>query len=36
VYIGLKDRDVQVEIFDPRPDQALAAAIMRGQVRQIK
>jgi hypothetical protein len=36
VYIGLKDKDVQVEIFDPRPDQALASAIMRGQVRQIK
>jgi hypothetical protein len=35
VYIGLKVRDIQVEIFDPRPDQALAAAIMRGQVRQI-
>lgn len=36
VYIGMKDKDIQVEIFDPRPDQALAAAIMRGQVRQIK
>ncbi len=36
VYIGLKDEDIQVEIFDPRPDQALAAAIMRGQVRKIK
>ena len=36
VYIGLKDKDIQVEIFDPRPDQALASAIMRGQVRQIK
>lgn len=36
VYIGLKVKDIQVEIFDPRPDQALAAAIMRGQVRQIK
>ncbi len=36
VYIGMKDKDIQVEIFDPRSDQALAAAIMRGQVRQIK
>jgi hypothetical protein len=36
VYIGIKDKDIQVEIFDPRPDQALAAAIMRNQVRQIK
>lgn len=36
VYIGMKDKDIQVEIFDPRPDQALASAIMRSQVRQIK
>lgn len=36
VYIGLKDKNIQVEIFDPRPDQALASAIMRGQVQQIK
>lgn len=36
VYIGIKDKDIQVEIFDPRPDQSLAAAIMRNQVRQIK
>lgn len=36
VYIGIKDKDIQVEIFDPKPDQALAAAIMRSQVRQIK
>ena len=36
VYIGLKDKDIQVEIFDPRPDQALASAIMRNQVQQIK
>jgi hypothetical protein len=35
VYIGLKDKDLQVEIFDPRPDQALASAIMRGEVHQI-
>lgn len=36
VYIGMKDKDIQVEIFDPRPDQALASAIMRNQVQQIK
>jgi hypothetical protein len=35
VYIGMKDRDIQVEVFDPKPDQALAVAIMRAQVRQI-
>lgn len=35
VYIGLKDKDIQVEVFDPRPDQALAVAIMQGRVRQI-
>ncbi len=36
VYIGMKGKDIQVEIFDPRPDQALAAAIMRNQIQQIK
>jgi hypothetical protein len=36
VYIGIKDKDIQVEIFDPRPDQSLASAIMRNQVQQIK
>ncbi|MBI3429800.1 MAG: hypothetical protein HY050_07085 [Actinobacteria bacterium] len=36
VYLGMKGADIQVEIFDPRPDQALAAAIMRGQVQKIK
>lgn len=36
VYIGMKDKDIQVEIFDPRPDQALASAIMRNLVKQIK
>lgn len=35
VYLGIKGQDLQVEIFDPRPDQALAAAIMRGQVQKI-
>ena len=36
VYIGMKDKDIQVEIFDPKPDQAMASAIMSNQVRQIK
>lgn len=36
VYLGIKGEDIQVEIFDPRPDQSLAAAIMRGQVQKIK
>ena len=36
VYIGMKGQDIQVEIFDPRPDQSLAAAIMRNQVQRIK
>lgn len=36
VYLGIKGADFQVEVFDPRPDQALAAAIMRGQVQKIK
>lgn len=35
VYIGIKNKNIQVEIFDPRPDQSLAAAIMRGQIKQI-
>ncbi|MCX6429685.1 MAG: hypothetical protein NTX12_01705 [Actinobacteria bacterium] len=36
VYIGLKDADIQVEIFDPRPDQSLAEALMQGRVQKIK
>ena len=35
VYLGMKDKNIQVEIFDPRPDQALAYALMRGQIQQI-
>lgn len=35
VYVGLKNKDIQVEVFDPRPDQSLAVAIMQGRVRQI-
>jgi hypothetical protein len=35
VYIGLKNADIQVEIYDPRPDQALAAALLPGNLKQI-
>ena len=35
VYIGLKNADVQVEIFDPRPGQALAAALLQGNIQKI-
>lgn len=36
VYVGLKNVDIQVEIFDPRPDQALAAALLQGQIQKIR
>lgn len=36
VYLGIKDADIQVEIFDPRPDQSLAEALMQGRVQKIK
>ncbi len=35
VYIGLKGVDIQVEIFDPRPEQALAAAMLQGRIQKI-
>jgi len=35
VYIGLKGVDIQVEIFDPRPDEALAAALLQGNIQKI-
>jgi hypothetical protein len=35
VYVGLKNADIQVEIFDPRPDQSLAEALMTGRVQKI-
>lgn len=35
VYIGLKNADIQVEIYDPRPDQALAAALLQGNLQRI-
>ncbi len=36
IYLGIKGQDIQVEIFDSRPDQALAAAIMRGRIQKVK
>ena len=36
VYVGLKGADIQVEIFDPRPDQALAAALLQGNIQKIR
>jgi hypothetical protein len=36
VYVGIKGKDVQLEIFDPGQDQAVALALFRGQIRQIK
>ena len=35
VYIGVKGHNVQVEIFNPRPDQALAAALLQGHIQKI-
>lgn len=36
VYVGIKGKDVQLEIFDPGQDQAVALALFKGQIRQIK
>ncbi|MEI9907759.1 MAG: hypothetical protein WDO06_07585 [Actinomycetota bacterium] len=36
VYIGIKDKDIQVEVFDPGVDQALGLTLIRGQIAQIK
>ena len=36
VYIGIKGKDIQVEVFDPGVDQALGLVLIRGQVVQIK
>ena len=35
VYVGLKGTDIEVEIYDPRANQALAAALMQGNLRRI-
>lgn len=36
VYVGIKGKNVQLEIFDPDQDQAVALSLFRGQIRQIK
>jgi len=36
VYMAIKDKDIQVEIFDPGQDQAVALALFKGQIQQIK
>lgn len=35
VYMGIKDKDIQVEIFDPGIDQALGLSLIRGQIQKI-
>ena len=35
VYVGLKGADIEVEIYDPRADQALAAALLQGNLKRI-
>ena len=36
VFVGLKGKDIQIEIFDPGQGQAVALALFRGQIQQIK
>lgn len=36
VYLGLKNKDLQVEIFDPRPDQALAKVMSTRTVQLVR
>jgi hypothetical protein len=35
VYMGIKGKDIQLEIFDPAIDQALALALFHGQIQPI-
>lgn len=35
VYVGIKGKDIQIEVFDPVVDQALGLVIVKNQVRQI-
>ena len=35
VYVGIKGKDIQVEIYDPRPDQSLAEVLMQGRIQKI-
>ncbi|MBC7464198.1 MAG: hypothetical protein H7227_08055 [Actinobacteria bacterium] len=36
VYLGLKNKDIQIEVFDPRPDQALAKVMSAKTVSKIR
>jgi hypothetical protein len=35
VYVGIKGKDIQVELFDPGADQAVGMATIKGQVRPV-
>lgn len=35
VYMGIKDKDIQLEIFDPGIDQALGLSLIHNQIQQI-
>jgi hypothetical protein len=35
VYVGLKNQDIQLEIFDPGQDQAVALSLFHGQIQKI-
>lgn len=35
VYMGIKDKDIQIEIFDPGIDQALGLSLIHNQIHQI-
>jgi len=36
VYIGVKGQDLQVQIFDPKPDQSLGLAMSQGTISKIR
>ena len=35
VFMGIRDKDIQLEIFDPGVDQALGLSLLHGQIQQI-
>ena len=35
IYVGIKGKEIQVEVFDPMVDQALGLVLVKSQVRQI-
>lgn len=35
VYVGIKGKDIQIEVFDPVVDQALGLVLVKNQVRQV-